>query len=160
MTIPNLVYGFTDASYVSTDDQKSISGYVFLSGGGAITWGSKKQTTIMLLSTEAEYVALSEATHEVMWLCYLYEELGFVQKDPILLLGDNDGSIAVVKNLEFHTRTKHVDIRWHWVWELYNDGLVNILDCRDPQQTPDILTKQIPRIKFVQHVCELGMSSV
>ena len=77
----NLVYSFTNASYVSTDDRKSISGYVFLSGGGAITWGSKKQTTTTLSSTEAEYIALSEAACEVMWLRYLYEELGFVQKD-------------------------------------------------------------------------------
>ena len=140
----NLVYGFTDASYASMDDWKSISGYVFLSGRGAITWGSKKQTTITLSSTEAEYVALSEAAHKAMWLCYLYEELGFVQKDLILLFGDNDGSIAMAKNPEFHKQTKHVDIRWHWVQELYNDSLVNILDCCDPQQTADILTKQIP----------------
>jgi hypothetical protein len=156
----NLVYGFADASYASMEDRKSVSGYVFISNGGAITWGSKKQTTIALSSTEAEYVALSEAAREAMWLRHLYGELGFIQKEPILLLGDNDGSIAMAKNPEFHKRTKHVDIRWHWVRELYNDGLIEILDCRDPQQTADILTKQIPRIKFVQHVRELGMSPV
>jgi len=90
---------------------------------------------------QAEYVALSEASREAMWLRYLYGELGFIQQEPILLLGDNDGSIAMAKNPQFHKRTKHVDIRWHWVREL--------VDCRDPQQTADILTKQVPRVKFI-----------
>ena len=90
----------------------------------------------------------------------LYGELGFIQKEPILLLGDNDGSISMAKNPQFHKRTKHVELRWHWVHDLTNDGLINIVDCRDPQQTADILTKQIPRPKFSRHVNELGLSDV
>ncbi len=156
----NLFYGFSDAAFANADENRSISGYVYLSNGGAITWGSKKQTCIALSSTEAEYVALSEASREAMWLRHLFGELGFIQKEPILLLGDNDGSIAMAKNPEFHKRTKHVDIRWHWVRELVGDGLINIVDCRDPQQTADILTKQLPRPKFVRHVNELGLSLV
>jgi len=62
-----------------------------MSNGGTITWGSKKQTTIALSSTEAEYVALSEAAREAMWLYQLYGELGYPQTDPILILGDNNG---------------------------------------------------------------------
>ena len=63
---------------------------MFVVNNGAITWRSKKQTTIALSSTEAEYIALSEAGHEVCWLCNLYEELGYTQKSPNLLKGDND----------------------------------------------------------------------
>ncbi len=159
-TDSNIFYGFSDAAYANADDRRSISGYVYLSNGGAITWGSKKQTTIALSSTEAEYVALSEASREAMWLRHLYGELGYIQKEPILLLGDNDGSIAMARNPEFHKRTKHVDIRWHWVRELVSDGLMNIVDCRDPEQTADVLTKQLPRPKFARHVNELGLSSV
>ena len=95
-----------------------------------------------------------------MWLRHLYGELGFIQKELILLLGDNDGSISMAKNPQFHKRTKHVELRWHWVRDLTNDGLINIVDCRDPQQTADILTKQIPRPKFSRHVNELGLSDV
>ena len=131
-----------------------------MSNGGAITWGSRKQTVIALSSTEAEYVALSEASREAMWLRHLYGELGFIQKEPILILGDNDGSIAMAKNPQFHKRTKHVDIRWHFVRDLVQDGLINIVDCRDPEQTADILTKQLPRPKHTKHVNELGLSSV
>ncbi len=156
----NLFYGFSDAAFANADDNRSVSGYVYLSNGGAITWGSKKQISIALSSTEAEYVALSEASREAMWLRHLFGELGFIQKEPILLLGDNDGSIAMAKNPEFHKRTKHVDIHWHWVRELVSDGLVNIVDCRDPEQTTDILTKQLPRPKFIRHVNELGLSLV
>ena len=60
----NIFYGFSDAAFANADDRRSISGYVYLSNGGEITWGSKKQTTIALSSIEAEYVALSEASHE------------------------------------------------------------------------------------------------
>ena len=106
----NLFYGFSDAAFANAEDKRSISRHVFLSNGGAITWGLKKQSTIALSSTEAEYVALSEASREAMWLRHIYGELGFIQKEPILLLGDNDGSIAMAKNPQFHKRTKHVDI--------------------------------------------------
>jgi hypothetical protein len=156
----NLYYGFSDAAFANSDDKRSISGYVYLSNGGAISWGSKRQTTIALSTTEAEYVAISEAAREAMWLRYLYGEMGFVQKEPILLLGDNDGSISMAKNPQFHKRTKHVDIRWHWVRDLVKDGLMNVVDCRDPEQTADILTKQVPRAKFSRHVNELGLSDV
>jgi hypothetical protein len=71
----NLFHGYSDASYADTDDCKSMSGYVFLSGRGAITWRSKKQTMIVLSTTEAEYVALSKAGREACWLRNLYDEL-------------------------------------------------------------------------------------
>jgi len=67
--------------------------------------GSKKQTTIALSSTEVEYMALSEATCEATWLCHLYGEMGYIQKEPILLLGDNNRSIAMAKNPQFHKCT-------------------------------------------------------
>ena len=156
----NLFSGYADAAYANADDYKSTSGYVFLSNGGAITWGSRKQTTIALSSTEAEYVALSEASREAVWLRHLYGELGYIQKEPITILGDNDGSISMAKNPQFHKRTKHVDIRWHYVRDLVADGLINIVDCRDPDQTADILTKALPRPKHAKHVRELGLSLV
>jgi len=84
-----------------------------------------------------------------MWLHQLYGELGYHQTDPILILGDNNGSIAMAKNLEYHKRTKHIDIRWHWVRDLVNEGHINIVDCRDPEQTADILTKQTARPKLL-----------
>jgi hypothetical protein len=160
--IPNqqTFYGYSDAAYANTDDYKSTSGYVFLAGEAAITWGSRKQTTVALSSTEAEYIALSEASREAMWLRHLYEELGYIQEKPTLLIGDNNGSIAMAKNPQFHKRTKHVEIRWHWVRNLVQDGLITIKSCRDPEQTADILTKALLRQKHTKHTKELGLSTV
>jgi hypothetical protein len=157
-TDSNNFYGFSDATFANTDDCKSISGYIFLLNTGAITWMSKKQAMIALSTTEAEYVTLLEAACDVIWLRHLYGELGFIQKEPVLLLGDNDGSISLTKNPQFHKCTKHIDLRWHWVRELVNDGLISVIDCCDPQQTADIMTKLLPRPKFVCHVNELGLS--
>jgi hypothetical protein len=120
---------------------------------------SKKQTSIALSSTEAEYVALSEAAREVCWLRNLYEELGFYQQFPTIIKGDNDGSIAMAKNQQFHSRSKHIAIRWHWVRDLVEEGLVKIETCRDPQQTADVLTKALPRPKHSQHTIEMGLVS-
>jgi hypothetical protein len=127
----NSFYGFADAAFANHDDHKSTSGYVFLASGGAITWKSKKQTTIALSSTEAEYVALSEAAREACWLRNLYDELGYTQKYPIVIKGDNDGSIAMAKNQQFHSRSKHIAIRWHWVRDLVEQNLIAIeYGCR------------------------------
>ena len=92
---PNIFYGYLDAVFANADEYKSTSEYVFLAGNAAITWGSQKQSMIALLSTEAEYVALSESSCEIMWLRHLYGELGYIQKEPTVLLGDNNGSIAM-----------------------------------------------------------------
>ena len=73
-----------------------------MASGGAIMWRSKKQTTVAQSSTEAEYVALAEAAHEASWLRNLYQELGYPQLGPTLIKGDNNGSMAMARNPQFH----------------------------------------------------------
>ena len=111
----NLFYGFANAAYANTNDYKSTSGQVFLAVGGAITWCSKKQTVITLSSTEAEYVALSEAGREACWLRNLCEELGFLQSKPTEIRGYNMGAISMAQNPQFHKRSKHIATKWHWI---------------------------------------------
>ena len=105
----NFFYGFADAAFANHNDHRSTSGYVLLAAGGAITWKSKRQTTIALSSTQAEYMALSEAGREACWLQNLFKELGYPQEEPILIKGDNDGSISMAKNQQFHNRTLQYD---------------------------------------------------
>ena len=88
----NLFHGYADAAFVNTDNHKLTTGYVSLAAGGAIMWKSKKQTVIALSSTEAEYMALSEAGCEATWLRNLYDELRYQQKFLTEILGDNEGS--------------------------------------------------------------------
>ena len=101
---------------MNVDDYKSTSGYVFLAGEGAITWRSKKQISTASSSTHAEYVALSEASCEVCWLRNLYSELGLLREEvPTTIYGDNDGSVAMANNPQFHSQSKHIAVRWHCV---------------------------------------------
>ncbi len=137
----NLFHGYADASLANVEGCKSTSGYVFLEGGGAITWLSKKQSVVALSSTEVEYVALSEAGREACWLRSLYEELGFKQTHPTLIKSDNNGAIAMAKNPQFHKRAKHIKMRWHWIRDLVEGGIMTIRSCRDADQTADIFTK-------------------
>jgi len=156
---PDFFSGYADASYGNADEYRSVTGYVFLAGDGAITWCSRKQLSIALSSTQAEYVVLSEAAREACWLRNLYTELGLLNEDvPTQILGDNDGSIAMARNPQFHKRSKHIDLRWHWVRELVQDGTIIVDSCRDPEQTADILTKALPRQKHAQHVAEMGLA--
>ena len=155
---PNFFYGYADASYGNADNRRSISGYVFLAGNGTITWSLRKQVSIALSSTEAEYVALSKAAQEACWLKSLYGELGLLQEDvPMLIWGDNDGSIAMARNPQFHKRSKHIAIQWHWVRDLVQEGKVFINSCRNPEQTADILTKALLRPKHQKHTREMGL---
>jgi hypothetical protein len=99
ITHPNNFHGFADAAFRGdSKDGKSTAGYVFLTAKGAMTQKSRKQTIIHPLTTEAKYMALSEASCKICWLRVLHKELGFKQKGPILLWGDNEGAIALMKN--------------------------------------------------------------
>ena len=95
--------------------------------------------------------AISEAAPEACWLRSLYEELGFTQEDPTLIRGNNNGSIVIAKNPQFHKRTKHIAIRLHWVHNLVQDGILQIGTCRDKDQTANVLTKALPHLKHSQH---------
>ena len=99
--------------------------------------------------------------HEACWLRNLYQELGYPQEYPIIIKGDNNGSIAMAKNQQFHSQSKHIAIQWHWVHDsdLVEQQLINIETCQDPQQTADVLTKALPHPKHCQHIFEMGLVS-
>jgi hypothetical protein len=127
----NNIFGrFADATFTNANDMKSTSEYIFLASGGTITWKSKKQTVTVLSSTESEYVALAEAGHEALWLRNLYSKLGFPQMAPTIIKGDNDGSVILTHNPQFHQRSKHIAIRHHWIRELISNKILDIQSCR------------------------------
>ncbi len=109
--------GYSDADWAGDqDDRRSTTGNVFLLGGGAVSWLSKKQSTVALSTAEAEYVALSQAAQECVWLRRLLSDLG-MDVSPVMILEDNQGAIAIAKNPVDHSRTKHIDIRYHYIRE-------------------------------------------
>ena len=110
--------GFADADWAGdVTDRRSTSGYVFCLSEGAISWRSKKQDCVALSTAEAEYVALSSAGQESVWLRKLTAELGQVSSHPMTIYEDNQSAISMRKNPQYHGRAKHIDIRHHYIHE-------------------------------------------
>ena len=140
--------GYTDADWAGDqDDRRSISGYVFLLSGGAISWKSQKRC-VALSTAEAEYVAMSTATQEAIWLRQLIAEITSSEETPILVYEDNQSAIAIARNPQFHGRTKHIDIRHHYVREEISKGTVTIQYCPSCDMAADILTKGLGSDSF------------
>ena len=106
---------FVNSDYTNRTDALSINGYVAILGGGAIAWSSKKQQTIALSTTEAEYMALAEGAKQLRWLqCFIWE-LGIDQSQPTSLCSDNLGAITLSQDATYHVRTKHINVAYHFI---------------------------------------------
>ena len=114
--------GFTDADGSMHDDRKAISGYAFLIDGGAVSWASKKQEIISLSTTESEYVAITHAAKEALWLRSLIGQVFAPFSDPIPLHNDNQSAISLTRDHQYHARTKHIDIRYHFIRWVVEDS--------------------------------------
>jgi hypothetical protein len=110
--------------------------------------------------TEAEYVALAEARQRTCWLRNLCGELCYSQTSPTIITADNDRSIAMAGGIQFHLRSKHINLQHHWIRDLAANDTVNICECRDPEQIADVLTKALAKPKFTRHRGEMGLQSV
>jgi hypothetical protein len=130
------------------DDRKSTSGYLITLAGGPISWRSKKQQVVALSTAEAEYVAMTEACQEVVYLRPLLKELDEEQKGPTLVYQDNQASIVISKDLCFHKRTKHIDIKYHYVRELVQKQIVQPVYIPTTDMKADMFTKPLSRDKF------------
>ena len=154
--------GYTDADYRSAkEDRKSTSGWLFCLGGGPISWSSKRQTVVALSSCEAEYIALNEAGKEAIWLQRILEALGLIDysPSPTLIYEDNQGTIALAENPEFHRRTKHIDIRYHWIRDAIGRKLITLEHISTREQAADGLTKALTVKAFQDFKKMVGMAS-
>ena len=125
---------------------------------GAVTWTSRMQKTVARSSTEAEYMALSEACSEIAWLTSLQREIGYTQTSPTPLVSDNQGGIFLAINPAHDRRLKHVDIRYHFIRENVESKQVDIVYISTDDMTADIRTKPLGRTKFEYHRTRLGIS--
>jgi hypothetical protein len=145
--------GFSDASWGSSDDRKSITGYCFSlnKDGPLISWKSKKQPTVALSSCEAEYMALAATTQESLFLTQLLHDIDMdCQYEPVTIFGDNQGAIALLKNPVHHQRSKHIDIKYHFVRTEFNRGKINVVYLPSEDMVADIFTKPASRYKLGQ----------
>lgn len=153
---------YSDSSYADNQvDCKSTSGYVFKICGGPISWKSRKQSITAASSTAAEYVALSLATKEGVWLRRLNLELGSDAADvqTITIYGDNMPAISLTVNLEHHFRTKHIDVPFHYIHEQIQNGTVNVKYISTKIMPADGLTKPLTGMNFRRFVDLLGLVS-
>jgi len=151
--------GFSDADWGSGHDRKSVGGFVFLLNGGAVSWASKKQTSIALSTTEAEYMSMTQAAKEIIWLRVLLEELEALThiRQMSQLHRDNQGALALARNPEYQTRTKHIDIQYHFIRELVTAEKVFLEYCPTSEMIADIMTKSLPRATHDKHLTAMGM---
>ncbi|KAL5499747.1 hypothetical protein EMCRGX_G011207 [Ephydatia muelleri] len=160
-TADSSIIGFSDADWAGDlDNRHSTSGNLFVMSGGAISWLSKKQPVVALSTTEAEYVALGAATQEVVWLRRLLSDIKASPKMPTIISEDNQGTIAIARNPVYHARTKHIDIKYHYVREALMDGVIDLVYCPTQQMTADILTKPLSRDQFETLRHEMGLKDI
>lgn len=149
--------GYGDADGNSQLDRHAISGNVFILFGGAISWFSKRQEIIALSTTESEYVAATHTAKEALWLRKLFSELFKPIDGPTTLYSDNQSAIALTKDSQYHARTKHIDIRFHFIRLVCQKGCVRLLYCPTAEMTADILTKALPSLKVKHFASALGL---
>ena len=130
---------------------------MFLCCSGAISWNSKKQPTVALSTTEAEYMAACKATKEAIWLRKLLTDLGYSQNSPTTIFQDNQSCIKLARNHTFHVRSKHIDIRHHFIRETIENKLIDLTYCSTENMIADILTKPSARQKFEKFRPSLGL---
>ena len=126
------------------DDRHSTSGQIFCLAGGAVSWTSRRQSTISLSSTEAEYKAASDTCRQMAWLRSFSIELGYDMSHPTPLYVDNTGAIFLSVNPVVERRTKHVDVWYHFIREFYESGAVAIYHVETENMLADALTKNVP----------------
>lgn len=151
------LFGFCDSDYAGDGDtRRSTSGYAFLLGRSCISWRSERQRVVATSTTEAEYIAAAEAVKELVWLERLLEEIVHDHPIPALLM-DNQGAIRLVENQVLHRRTKHIDVRYHFIREKFNEGLFELTSVSSKDQAADIMTKGLGKSLFLANRLKLGM---
>lgn len=152
--------GFADADWgANLDDRRSYTGYIFKLSNAAISWDSRKQRTVAMSSTEAEYMSLSESCKEAIHLRrFLSEIMG--PQNTTTIYNDNQGAGLLSKNPIFHNRTKHMDIRHHFVRENVMDGIIKIEYMTTNEMPADFLTKGLSTPKHDKCISKVGLLNI
>ena len=144
--------GFSDSDYAGDKDSRiSVSGYLIYLAGVLISWKSKGQKVPALSSTEAEYVAIAEAVKEILYIMQILKFLGITVKLPVKVHVDNMGAIFLANNSISGTRTKHIDIKMHFIRQYVEDGIVQIEFVRSDENKSDICTKNVKPELLIKH---------
>ncbi|WVZ75645.1 hypothetical protein U9M48_023681 [Paspalum notatum var. saurae] len=152
--------GFSDADHASCRiDRKSTSGTCQLLGTSLVSWFSRKQVSVSLSTTEAEYIAAASCCSQLLWMKATLSDFG-LRFGKIPLLVDSTSAISVAKNPVLHSRTKHIDVRFHFLRDHYEKGDIDLVHVASENQLADIFTKPLEFGAFVRLRGELGVLQV
>lgn len=152
------LWGYCDSDWGGCiNDSKSTTRFVFFLNGSICSWLSKKQTIMALSSAEAEYVAMTKATSQLIWLKRLLSDLGVNIEKDVKVYCDNVSAMAIAKNPVFHDQTKYIQIKYHFICDAMKNGIVKFKFCGSENQLADMFTKALPKSKFTGHKKELGV---
>jgi hypothetical protein len=154
--------GFVDSDFAGCEDsRKSTTGWVFTLAGGPISWSSQRQKTVATSTMDAEYVACAEAAKEAMWIRNFINDLRIpgVQIDTVPLYIDNNSALKLTRNPEFHSRSKHIDVKHHFVREKVEEGLINTQRVNTKDNLADAFTKALPKSTHEDLVERLNLHS-
>jgi hypothetical protein len=144
---------YSDSDWAGdTENRISITGFIIYLLGVPICWRSKGQKGVTLSSSEAEYVAMSEAVKEIRFVYYLLESLGISVKLPIIVRIDNIGAIFMAENASSGVRTRHIDTRYHFIREHIEDGFIQIVFVGTSDNDADIFTKNVSKETYEKHI--------
>ena len=146
------IVAFSDSDFAGdVENRVSVAGFVVYLCGAPISWKSKGIKSVSLSSSEAEYVALSEAAKEVKFIYQVLTSMGIKVKLPIVVRVDNIGAIFMSENVTVSPRTKHVDVRYHFVREFVFDGFIKVLFVRTTENDADLFNKNLPGALHKKH---------
>ena len=155
-----LLEGYCDADWASQAHRHSISGFAFHYGIRAILWSSKKQNIVTLSSTESKYITFTHAAKEAIWLQTFINEVTGISVKPLTVLGDNQGSLALTRDNKYHSRTKHIDLQYHFIHEAVDDAKIQVEYIPTKDNIANIFTKSLARPKFTHFVAMLGLGQL
>lgn len=152
------IYGYCDADWASDpDERRSVTGYIFIKCDAPISWCSKRQPTVALSTTEAEYMAMSSAAQEALWLRGLSEEIERTSNSPTQIFCDNQGARNLALNGAYQPRTKHIDVRHHFMREKVQAKLLSFMYIPTKKMVADSLTKALSVDKFSECIKYQGI---
>lgn len=154
--------GFVDSDFAGCEDsRRSTTGWVFTLAGGPISWSSQRQKTVATLTMDAEYIAGAEAAKEAVWIRNFINDLRIpgVHIDTVPLYIDNNSALKLTRNPEFHSRSKHIDVKHHFIREKVDEGVINTQRVDTKDNLADVFTKALPRFTHEDLVNRLNLLS-
>jgi hypothetical protein len=142
---------YVDADHAGdVDSRKSRYGFIIKLNGNIVDFATGLQRRVSASTTESEYVALAHGLKELLWTKQIVEELGIKVKQKIIVYEDNQTCIKIAENPMSQKRTRHMDIRYHFIREFVQDGTIKLVYCETQRQQADILTKPLDKTAFTR----------